>query len=105
MAENAEPRSSSAGSGGKKSQRGSPKRASSAGKSREAAASLRGGAAESKAGLPVLPLGQRESNRNSFNAAKAKADKEAAGAGSARTSTYPSSRRQSGSSQISTSTK
>ncbi|KAG0575392.1 hypothetical protein KC19_5G000900 [Ceratodon purpureus] len=106
MAENIKHRSSSAGSASKQSQRGSPKRSASAGKSRDATATLRGGAAETKAGMPALPLGQRENNRNSFNAAKARADKEAmAGAATLRTSTQLSSRRQSGSSQISTSTK
>jgi len=55
--------------------------------------------------LPTLPLGQRESYRNQFNLAKAQADAaaaQAAGGGGSRISTlYPSSHRQSGSSQIS----
>jgi hypothetical protein len=52
--------------------------------------------------LPTLPLGQRESYRNQFNLAKAQADAaaaQAAGVGGSRI--YPSSHRQSGSSQIS----
>ncbi len=55
--------------------------------------------------LPTLPLGQRESYRNQFNLAKAQADAaaaQAAGGGGSKISTlYPSSHRQSGSSQIS----
>lgn len=100
MSENAKARPASAGSAGIKSQKGSPKRLASAGKSKDS------NSAETKAGMPTLPLGQRENNRNSFNAAKARADAAAiSGTASSRTSTHPSSRRQSGSSQISYSSK
>lgn len=99
----------------KKSEKGSPKRSSSAGKSRVASpksdkksekGSPKRPSSPKKEGMPVLPLGQRESNRNQFNLAKARADAAAAqAAAGSKTSTYPSSRRQSGSSQVSFSSK
>lgn len=109
----------------KKLDKGSPKRASSAGKSKPNSPIMDAKKGENAAsgspkrpnspsksqqgvtGLPVLPLGQRENNRNQFNLAKARADAAAmqTGAPGSKTSTYPSSRRQSGSSQISYSSK
>lgn len=110
----------------KKLDKGSPKRAASAGKSKPnspimdvkkgenaASGSPKRPNSPSKSqqqgvtGLPVLPLGQRENNRNQFNFAKARADAAAmqTGAPGSKTSTYPSSRRQSGSSQVSYSSK
>nr|XP_024398603.1 WD repeat-containing protein 78-like isoform X2 [Physcomitrium patens]PNR38334.1 hypothetical protein PHYPA_021445 [Physcomitrium patens] len=99
MAEN-ETRVSSTGSGVRKSANGTPKRSLSTRISGEATSEyVRGG-------MLALPLGQREDNRQSFNAAKARADAAAmSGLTSSRTSTHPSSRRQSGSSQISFSSK
>lgn len=109
----------------KKSDKESPKRASSAGKSKPNSPKADAKKGENAASgspkrpnspnksqqgataLPVLPLGQRENNRNQFNLAKARADAAAmqTGAPGSRTSTHPSSRRQSGSSQVSFSSK